>query len=155
MGGDGVTWDSVLAQFPNAHHGEARGTCCCCSFVPFGLLAELWITFYTCLSTTWPTKRDMSAQGLLSSVFSCSPSPKTISKRRLRQTRSLDPALMRYYGTEAEETSFKVSDLMVSLMMMILLLSWNVINYIQKPCFTKANCTEQLSTWFRSQWQYL
>ncbi|XP_034069378.1 rho GTPase-activating protein 6-like isoform X3 [Gymnodraco acuticeps] len=49
----------------------------------------------------------MSAQGLLSSVFSCSLSPKTISKRRLRQTRSLDPALMRHYGTEAEETSHK------------------------------------------------
>ncbi|XP_074515268.1 rho GTPase-activating protein 6 [Sebastes fasciatus] len=49
----------------------------------------------------------MSAQGLLSSVFSCSLSPKTISKRRLRQTRSLDPALMRHYGTEgAEETSY-------------------------------------------------
>ncbi|XP_070831881.1 rho GTPase-activating protein 6-like [Chaetodon trifascialis] len=49
----------------------------------------------------------MSAQGLLSSVFSCSLSPKTISKRRLRQTRSLDAALMRHYGTEAEETSYK------------------------------------------------
>ncbi|XP_067372862.1 rho GTPase-activating protein 6-like isoform X2 [Channa argus] len=49
----------------------------------------------------------MSAQGLLSSVFSCSLSPKTISKRRLRQTRSLDSALMRYYGSEAEETSSK------------------------------------------------
>ncbi|XP_059198162.1 rho GTPase-activating protein 6-like [Centropristis striata] len=49
----------------------------------------------------------MSAQGLLSSVFSCSLSPKTISKRRLRQTRSLDPALMRHYGTEVEETSYK------------------------------------------------
>uniref|UniRef100_A0A8C4P0E2 Rho GTPase activating protein 6 n=1 Tax=Dicentrarchus labrax TaxID=13489 RepID=A0A8C4P0E2_DICLA len=53
----------------------------------------------------------MSAQGLLSTVFSCSLSPKTISKRRLRQTRSLDTALMRHYGTEAEETSYKVSDL--------------------------------------------
>ncbi|GAA6228752.1 rho GTPase-activating protein 6-like [Lates japonicus] len=49
----------------------------------------------------------MSAQGLLSSVFSCSLSPKTISKRRLRQTRSLDSTLMRHYGTEAEETSYK------------------------------------------------
>ncbi|KAM3607741.1 uncharacterized protein V6R79_012949 [Siganus canaliculatus] len=49
----------------------------------------------------------MSAQGLLSSVFSCSLSPKTISKRRLRQTRSLDPALMRNYGTEPEETWYK------------------------------------------------
>ncbi|XP_008273874.1 rho GTPase-activating protein 6 [Stegastes partitus] len=49
----------------------------------------------------------MSAQGLLSSVFSCSLSPKSISKRRLRQTRSLDSALMRHYGTEAEESLFK------------------------------------------------
>uniref|UniRef100_A0A3Q1JVW6 Rho-GAP domain-containing protein n=1 Tax=Anabas testudineus TaxID=64144 RepID=A0A3Q1JVW6_ANATE len=56
----------------------------------------------------------MSAQGLLSSVFSCSLSPKTLSKRRLRQTRSLDPALMRHYGTEAEETSYKVSELTAS-----------------------------------------
>ncbi|XP_068602307.1 rho GTPase-activating protein 6-like [Brachionichthys hirsutus] len=47
----------------------------------------------------------MTAQGLLSSVFSCSSSPKTFSKLRLRQTRSLDPALMRHYGTEAEEAS--------------------------------------------------
>ncbi|XP_053184590.1 rho GTPase-activating protein 6-like [Scomber japonicus] len=46
----------------------------------------------------------MSAQGLLSSVFSCSLSPKTISKRRLRQTRSLDSALMRHY--ESEEGDF-------------------------------------------------
>uniref|UniRef100_A0A672JQ59 Rho GTPase activating protein 6 n=1 Tax=Salarias fasciatus TaxID=181472 RepID=A0A672JQ59_SALFA len=56
----------------------------------------------------------MSAQGLLSSVFSCSLSPKSISKRRLRQTRSLDSALTRHYGTEAEEPSFKVSDLPVT-----------------------------------------
>ncbi|XP_054644190.1 rho GTPase-activating protein 6-like isoform X2 [Dunckerocampus dactyliophorus] len=42
----------------------------------------------------------MSAQGLLSSVFSCSLSPRTISKRGLRQTRSLDPVLMRHYGVE-------------------------------------------------------
>lgn len=49
----------------------------------------------------------MSAHGLLSSVFSCSLSPKSISKRRLRQTRSLDSALMRHYGTEAEEPSFQ------------------------------------------------
>uniref|UniRef100_A0A671TMP7 Rho GTPase activating protein 6 n=1 Tax=Sparus aurata TaxID=8175 RepID=A0A671TMP7_SPAAU len=55
----------------------------------------------------------MSAQGLLSSVFSCSLSPKTIAKRRLRQTRSLDPALMRHYGTDAEETSYKVSEVAV------------------------------------------
>ncbi|CAB1454751.1 unnamed protein product [Pleuronectes platessa] len=50
----------------------------------------------------------MSAQGLLSSVFSCSLSPKSISKRRLRQTRSLDPVLMRHYGTDAEESPYKV-----------------------------------------------
>uniref|UniRef100_UPI0037E7CD62 rho GTPase-activating protein 6-like n=1 Tax=Semicossyphus pulcher TaxID=241346 RepID=UPI0037E7CD62 len=49
----------------------------------------------------------MSAQGLLSSVFSCSLSPKIIAKRRLRQTRSLDTALMRHYGTEVEETPYK------------------------------------------------
>ncbi|XP_053296498.1 rho GTPase-activating protein 6 isoform X1 [Pleuronectes platessa] len=49
----------------------------------------------------------MSAQGLLSSVFSCSLSPKSISKRRLRQTRSLDPVLMRHYGTDAEESPYK------------------------------------------------
>ncbi|XP_069558771.1 rho GTPase-activating protein 6-like isoform X1 [Brachyistius frenatus] len=49
----------------------------------------------------------MSAQGLLSSVFSCSLSPKSISKRRLRQTRSLDSSLTRNYSTEAEETSLK------------------------------------------------
>ncbi|TDH06827.1 hypothetical protein EPR50_G00117550 [Perca flavescens] len=49
----------------------------------------------------------MSAQGLLSSVFSCSLSPRTISKRRLRQTKSLDPALMRHYGSESEGTSYK------------------------------------------------
>uniref|UniRef100_A0A8D3B477 Rho GTPase activating protein 6 n=1 Tax=Scophthalmus maximus TaxID=52904 RepID=A0A8D3B477_SCOMX len=53
----------------------------------------------------------MSAQGLLSSVFSCSLSPKTISKRRLRQTRSLDPALMRHHSAEgeAEASPYKVS----------------------------------------------
>uniref|UniRef100_A0A3P8NZ52 Rho-GAP domain-containing protein n=1 Tax=Astatotilapia calliptera TaxID=8154 RepID=A0A3P8NZ52_ASTCA len=51
----------------------------------------------------------MSAQGLLSTVFSCSLSPKSIAKRRLRQTRSLDSALMRHCGTEAEETSTKVT----------------------------------------------
>lgn len=55
-------------------------------------------------------KTDMSAaQGLLSSVFSCSLSPKTIAKRRLRQTISLDPALMRHFGSEAAESSYKVS----------------------------------------------
>ncbi|XP_077584145.1 rho GTPase-activating protein 6 [Stigmatopora nigra] len=46
-------------------------------------------------------KSNMSAHGLLSSVFSCSLSPKTISKRGLRQTRSLDPALMRHYAVES------------------------------------------------------
>lgn len=41
-----------------------------------------------------------AAQGLLNSVFSCSsPASKAITKRRLRQTRSLDPALIRHYGT--------------------------------------------------------
>ncbi|XP_037345162.2 rho GTPase-activating protein 6-like isoform X1 [Pungitius pungitius] len=50
----------------------------------------------------------MSAQGLLSSVFSCSLSPKTLSKRCLRQTRSLDSTLVRHYGTDAEGTSLKV-----------------------------------------------
>ncbi|XP_023806753.1 rho GTPase-activating protein 6 isoform X1 [Oryzias latipes] len=49
----------------------------------------------------------MSAHGLLSSVFSCSLSPKSISKRRLTQTRSLDSALTRNCGTEAEETSYE------------------------------------------------
>ncbi|CAG05901.1 unnamed protein product [Tetraodon nigroviridis] len=55
----------------------------------------------------------MSAQGLLNSVFSCSLSPKTISKRKLRQTRSLDPALMRHYGTGAGKALSEVSDLIV------------------------------------------
>ncbi|KAM6935018.1 rho GTPase-activating protein 6 [Xenentodon cancila] len=49
----------------------------------------------------------MSAQGLLSSVFSCSLSPKSISKRSLRQTRSLDSGLMRHCGTKSEEASFQ------------------------------------------------
>ncbi|KAM7380467.1 hypothetical protein PAMP_003760 [Pampus punctatissimus] len=48
----------------------------------------------------------MSAQGLLRDVFSFSLSPKTISNRRLRQTRSLDSAPMRHY--EAEETLYKL-----------------------------------------------
>ncbi|MBN3288415.1 RHG06 protein, partial [Polyodon spathula] len=48
----------------------------------------------------------MSAQGILNSVFSCSsPASKTISKRRLRQTRSLDPAVIRNYGNDAEAIS--------------------------------------------------
>lgn len=38
-----------------------------------------------------------AAQGLLNSVFSCSsPASKAIAKRRLRQTRSLDPAIIRH-----------------------------------------------------------
>ncbi|KAM9836141.1 rho GTPase-activating protein 6-like [Aulostomus maculatus] len=42
-----------------------------------------------------------AAHGLLNSVFSCSsPASKAISKRRLRQTRSLDPALIRHCSTE-------------------------------------------------------
>ncbi|XP_074156112.1 rho GTPase-activating protein 6 isoform X1 [Sminthopsis crassicaudata] len=51
----------------------------------------------------------MSAQSLLNSVFSCSSpgssaaSGKGLSKRRLRQTRSLDPAIIRNYGREPEE----------------------------------------------------
>ncbi|XP_076026245.1 rho GTPase-activating protein 6 [Genypterus blacodes] len=45
----------------------------------------------------------MSAHGLLSTVFSCSGSPEAVYKRRLRQTRSLDPAMMRH-GSEAEVT---------------------------------------------------
>lgn len=41
-----------------------------------------------------------AAQGLLNSVFSCSsPASKAITKRRLRQTRSLDPAIIRYCDT--------------------------------------------------------
>ncbi|XP_034720490.1 rho GTPase-activating protein 6-like isoform X1 [Etheostoma cragini] len=48
----------------------------------------------------------MSAnQGLLNSVFSCSsPASKAITKRRLRQTRSLDPAIIRH-DTETEGVS--------------------------------------------------
>ncbi|XP_041934091.1 rho GTPase-activating protein 6-like isoform X1 [Alosa sapidissima] len=43
----------------------------------------------------------MSAQGILNSVFSCSsPAAKALSKRRLRQTRSLDPAIIRNYSAE-------------------------------------------------------
>lgn len=42
-----------------------------------------------------------AAQGLLSSVFSCSsPASKAIAKRRLRQTRSLDPAIIRHCGAD-------------------------------------------------------
>lgn len=47
-----------------------------------------------------------AAQGLLNSVFSCSsPASKTITKRRLRQTRSLDPAIIRHCGTETDRVS--------------------------------------------------
>ncbi|XP_067111642.1 rho GTPase-activating protein 6-like isoform X1 [Osmerus mordax] len=50
----------------------------------------------------------MSTQGLLSSVFSCSsPNSKTMSKRKLRQTRSLDAALIRHYGSETDEASMR------------------------------------------------
>ncbi|XP_060923006.1 rho GTPase-activating protein 6-like [Limanda limanda] len=43
------------------------------------------------------------AQGLLNSVFSCSsPASKAMTKRRLRQTRSLDPAIIRHCGTGTE-----------------------------------------------------
>lgn len=42
-----------------------------------------------------------AAHGLLNSVFSCSsPASKAIAKRRLRQTRSLDPAIIRHCETE-------------------------------------------------------
>ncbi|XP_063733878.1 rho GTPase-activating protein 6-like isoform X2 [Eleginops maclovinus] len=44
-----------------------------------------------------------AAQGLLNSVFSCSsPASKAITKRRLRQTRSLDPAIIRHCDTGTE-----------------------------------------------------
>ncbi|XP_029305804.1 rho GTPase-activating protein 6-like isoform X2 [Cottoperca gobio] len=47
-----------------------------------------------------------AAQGLLNSVFSCSsPASKAITKRRLRQTRSLDPAIIRYCDTGTEGVS--------------------------------------------------
>ncbi|XP_052462972.1 rho GTPase-activating protein 6 [Carassius gibelio] len=45
----------------------------------------------------------MSAQGLLNSVFSCSSSgSKTLAKRKLQQTRSLDSALVRSCGTPGD-----------------------------------------------------
>uniref|UniRef100_A0A8C6KBU1 Rho GTPase activating protein 6 n=1 Tax=Nothobranchius furzeri TaxID=105023 RepID=A0A8C6KBU1_NOTFU len=48
-----------------------------------------------------------AAQGLLNSVFSCSsPSSKAIAKRRLRQTRSLDPAIIRHCGTGTDGAQF-------------------------------------------------
>ncbi|XP_034533883.1 rho GTPase-activating protein 6-like isoform X1 [Notolabrus celidotus] len=47
-----------------------------------------------------------AAQGLLNSVFSCSsPNSKAITKRRLRQTRSLDPAIIRHCSTGGEGVS--------------------------------------------------
>ncbi|XP_029372972.1 rho GTPase-activating protein 6 [Echeneis naucrates] len=47
-----------------------------------------------------------AAQGLLNSVFSCSsPASKAIIKRRLRQTRSLDPAIIRHCGSGTEAAS--------------------------------------------------
>ncbi|KAM3856980.1 rho GTPase-activating protein 6-like [Diretmus argenteus] len=47
-----------------------------------------------------------SAQGLINSVFSCSsPASKAITKRRLRQTRSLDPVIIRHSGTGTEGAS--------------------------------------------------
>uniref|UniRef100_A0A3Q3JCT7 Rho-GAP domain-containing protein n=1 Tax=Monopterus albus TaxID=43700 RepID=A0A3Q3JCT7_MONAL len=46
-----------------------------------------------------------AAQGLLSSVFSCSSSAsKAVNKQRLRQTRSLDPAIIGHYGTGSDGT---------------------------------------------------
>ncbi|XP_035006438.1 rho GTPase-activating protein 6 isoform X2 [Hippoglossus stenolepis] len=46
------------------------------------------------------------AQGLLNSVFSCSsPASKAMTKRRLRQTRSLDPAIIRHCDTGTEGAS--------------------------------------------------
>ncbi|XP_037320509.2 rho GTPase-activating protein 6-like isoform X1 [Pungitius pungitius] len=51
-----------------------------------------------------------SAQGLLNSVFSCSsPASKAITKRRLRQTRSLDPAIIRYCDTGADGAPFSAA----------------------------------------------
>ncbi|XP_056882463.1 rho GTPase-activating protein 6 isoform X1 [Takifugu flavidus] len=47
-----------------------------------------------------------AAQGLLNSVFSCSsPASKAITKRRLRQTRSLDPAIIRHCDTDTDGAS--------------------------------------------------
>lgn len=47
-----------------------------------------------------------AAQGLLNSVFSCSsPASKAIAKRRLRQTRSLDPAIIRHCGSGTDGVS--------------------------------------------------
>lgn len=47
-----------------------------------------------------------TAQGLLNSVFSCSsPASKALAKRRLRQTRSLDPAIIRHCDTDGPHTA--------------------------------------------------
>nr|XP_061803080.1 rho GTPase-activating protein 6-like isoform X1 [Nerophis lumbriciformis] len=47
-----------------------------------------------------------AAQGLLNSVFSCSsPASKVMTKQKLRQTRSLDPAIIRQCGTGTEVAS--------------------------------------------------
>ncbi|KAF0046116.1 hypothetical protein F2P81_002645 [Scophthalmus maximus] len=47
-----------------------------------------------------------AAQGLLNSVFSCSsPASKAMTKRRLRQTRSLDPAIISHCDTDTEGAS--------------------------------------------------
>lgn len=47
-----------------------------------------------------------AAQGLLNSVFPCSsPASKAITKRRLRQTRSLDPAIIRNCATDTDGAS--------------------------------------------------
>lgn len=71
--------------------------------------AGMWTCFCSFLYDTLITTKDiMSAQGLLSSVFSCSLSPRSLSKTKLRQTRSLETTLMRHSGTEAEETPCKV-----------------------------------------------
>uniref|UniRef100_A0A3Q0SUS5 Rho GTPase activating protein 6 n=1 Tax=Amphilophus citrinellus TaxID=61819 RepID=A0A3Q0SUS5_AMPCI len=52
-----------------------------------------------------------AAQGLLNSVFSCSsPASKAITKRRLRQTRSLDPAIIRHCGAGSDGVSGAAAD---------------------------------------------
>lgn len=50
----------------------------------------------------------MSAQGLLNSVFSCSSSgSKTLAKRKLHQSRSLDSALVRSCGTPGDASGHR------------------------------------------------
>ncbi|XP_058237212.1 rho GTPase-activating protein 6 isoform X2 [Hemibagrus wyckioides] len=52
-----------------------------------------------------------SAQGLLHSVFSCSsPASRSITKRRLRQTRSLDPAIIRSCDTDCDLPRSELSE---------------------------------------------